>query len=104
MNLEINKPPFGGDGMTLDEANSTHQRWADQIIKYSELAETNPLRINYENGRQCGACAFYIALEGKLGMDWGVCCNKNSKHDKNAMFEHQTCLEFTYRKPKNDNL
>lgn len=42
----------------------------------------------------CG-CAFFLQLEGTLGYDWGVCCNKDSQRCGMLTFEHQGCEMFT---------
>jgi hypothetical protein len=41
----------------------------------------------------CG-CRWFLPLEGKLGMDWGVCANTRSPRAGMLTFEHQGCLEF----------
>jgi hypothetical protein len=41
----------------------------------------------------CG-CKFFMELPGKLGMDWGVCVNKESPRRGLLTFEHQGCLKF----------
>jgi hypothetical protein len=41
----------------------------------------------------CG-CKNFIKLEGKLGSDWGVCCNPKSPRKGLLTFEHQGCSFF----------
>jgi hypothetical protein len=41
-------------------------------------------------------CKYYVLLEGKLGMDWGVCSKKDSPRAGLLTFEHQAgfgCFE-----------
>jgi hypothetical protein len=42
----------------------------------------------------CG-CKYYLPLEGKLGADWGACCNPDSHRRGLLTFEHQGCKYFT---------
>jgi hypothetical protein len=49
----------------------------------------------------CG-CKFYVELEGKLGMDWGVCRNPKSHRAGLLTFEHQGCRHFKYDKSLDD--
>ena len=41
----------------------------------------------------CG-CKFFKSVEGKEGMDWGVCYNENSPRKGLLTFEHQGCPKF----------
>jgi len=41
----------------------------------------------------CG-CLHFVALQGKLGFDWGVCVNPKSPRFGLLTFEHQGCKEF----------
>lgn len=36
-------------------------------------------------------CPYYVPLEGRLGSDWGVIVNPDSKHFGRLMFEHDDC-------------
>lgn len=36
-------------------------------------------------------CPYYVPLEGRLGADWGVIVNPESKHFGRLMFEHDDC-------------
>jgi hypothetical protein len=50
----------------------------------------------------CG-CKWYLTLEGRLGMDWGVCANPASHRAGLLTFEHQGCQKFELPKPSNDD-
>jgi len=41
--------------------------------------------------KQCGFCAYYIPLRGKLAEDWGLCSCESSIFDRMAVFEHDGC-------------
>ncbi len=43
---------------------------------------------------QCGACCFFIVLDGAFMEDWGMCSNPDSQCDARAMFEHEGCEAF----------
>lgn len=45
------------------------------------------LRQKYEKGQQCGGCSFYA----EFNEDYGLCCNKASRHVTETVFEHFTC-------------
>lgn len=46
---------------------------------------------------QCSeGCRFYHPLEGRRGMDWGVCANPRSHRAGLLTFEHQGCPHFEY--------
>lgn len=49
----------------------------------------------------CG-CRFYHPLEGKAGMDWGVCGNGKSHRCGLLTFEHQGCPHFESRPEEED--
>jgi len=57
------------------------KRWEDENQNYPDCS--------------CG-CKHFIPLEGSLGMDWGVCSNKNSERNGLLTWEHQNgykCFE-----------
>lgn len=62
------------------------ERWANPEINYPDCSM---------------GCKYFISLEGKLGDDWGVCCNKNSHRYGLLTFEHQGCLKFKFDKSEN---
>jgi hypothetical protein len=48
------------------------------------------LKQRYENGQQCGACSFYAPFNE----DYGLCCNKASRHLTETVFEHFACSAY----------
>ena len=100
---EPNKPPFGGKGMTKEERHATHERWCAKGQASSSIKPGTKEYEMYENGKQCGSCAFYLSVDGDLGMDWGVCANPKSVQDSRAVFEHFTCIHHEYRHDPEDD-
>ncbi len=45
------------------------------------------IQQKYKTGLQCGGCSFYAPFNS----DWGLCCNPNSRHQLETVFEHFTC-------------
>jgi hypothetical protein len=80
--------------MTKEERRAVHDRWA---AKPPHLEPGTPEHRIYENGQQCGGCAFFIPLTSDLGLDWGACANSKSFHDGAVTFEHFTCLQHEFR-------
>ena len=43
---------------------------------------------------ECGACSYCVHALGRMGNDWGVCCNPDSPLDGVMAFEHDGCEGF----------
>ncbi len=56
-----------------------NERWADPEKGYGDCS---------------GGCRWFLPLEGRLGMDWGVCVNPRSHRCGLLGFEHQGCDQF----------
>lgn len=68
-------------------------RWSNPetaaLYKRQWPAQPELLR-QHENGDQCGGCSFFAAFNS----DWGLCCQAESRHHLETVFEHFTCENF----------
>lgn len=84
--------------MNQKRATEVHNRWFKKLRAETTLpTDAEPgstIHKNYENGRQCLSCRYYLGIEGRLGADWGVCSNPRSERDGKVTFEHSTCVDF----------
>jgi len=62
------------------------ERWQNPEVEYPDCSM---------------GCKYFIPLQGDLGQDWGVCCNKNSHRYGLLTFEHQGCQKFVFDKDIN---
>lgn len=85
------------DGADLNY-KAIHERW---ILKRNRRQESPKYEDSWY-AEQCGACRFFIALSGKLGLDYGACCNANSAFDGVVRFEHDGCSASAESKHKNE--
>ncbi|OKJ94202.1 DUF3027 domain-containing protein [Amycolatopsis sp. CB00013] len=76
--------PWSGDDEKFNRA--CHARWRERFN-----------RLGDRQGEQCGGCAFWVALHGRLGDDYGACTNARSFFDGVVRFEHDGCTAFTER-------
>ncbi len=68
-------------------------RWSNPETKaiYDSHWRNQPeLQVKFENGDQCGGCSFFAAFNA----DWGLCCNVDSHHHVETVFEHFTCRSY----------
>lgn len=68
-----------------------HERWLQKRNRIQE--SSNYLDIWY--AAQCGRCQFFVPLTGRIGLDYGACCNLESAFDGIVRFEHDGCIAFT---------
>ena len=76
---------------SVDHFGECHQRWSGKRNRKIE----NPEYRDEWWREQCLACRYFIPLTGIFMEDYGACTNKNSRFDKNVMFEHDGCEQFT---------
>lgn len=60
---------------------------SSKIMFDSRWREDERCRIMCEQGYQCGSCSFFAPFNA----DWGLCCNEESRHFLETIFEHFTC-------------
>jgi hypothetical protein len=70
-----------------------HKRWLPRRNRVMEA----PGYLDAWSFEQCGACRFWIALRGTLGLDYGACTNPASPFDAQVRFEHDGCEHFAAR-------
>lgn len=85
-----------GRPQSEEEMAQIHRRWIESLAG-EHGRTTPPTDVEGEEWElaQCGGCCYFIPLEGSIGMDWGVCSNPKSPHDREATFEHFGCLDHS---------
>ena len=68
-----------------------------QLVVINRATDFEPYGKRERGGYDCSCgCAFFHPLEGKEGMDWGVCTNPESLRAGLLTFEHYGCPHFEY--------
>jgi hypothetical protein len=76
--VEENRNTIVTDGFSNSQSLRLYQsRWPEEPSVANQ----------YEQGEQCGGCAFFAPLNE----DWGLCCHQESRHHLETVFEHFTC-------------
>lgn len=83
--------------MATDNKRQLHDLLSNKVVNLPTDFQPYGERDRDEGGADCSCgCKHFLALEGDLGMDWGVCGNVQSPRCGLLTFEHQGCEEFEY--------
>lgn len=77
----------------MNENRVITDRWSNassQALYQQSWPDEPVLRLKYENGEQCGGCAFFAPFN----YDYGLCCHDESRHFTETVFEHFTCAAY----------
>src|SRR5437016_3367866 len=75
---EINMNRIITDNFSNDESRRLYEsHWPDEPELFNQ----------YEEGGQCGGCAFFALFNA----DYGLCCHAESRHHLETVFEHFGC-------------
>ncbi|MFE3161797.1 DUF3027 domain-containing protein [Streptomyces sp. NPDC059224] len=93
MSADRSVPGEAWTGNDREHNDACHERW-------SRVQNRRTDQPGYQDGwfdEQCGGCQFWVALNGELGQDWGVCTGPGSTFDGRVRFEHDGCDAFALR-------
>ncbi|MEU5120336.1 DUF3027 domain-containing protein [Streptomyces asoensis] len=93
MSADRSVPGEAWTGNDREHNDACHERW-------SRVQNRRTDQPGYQDGwfdEQCGGCRFWVALNGELGQDWGVCTGPGSTFDGRVRFEHDGCDAFALR-------
>ena len=76
--------------MDVEHGRACHDRWMDRRNRRQE----DPQYQDRWYAEQCGACRYFVRLQGVLEADYGACSNTKSPFDGRVMFEHDGCEFF----------
>ena len=77
----------------MNTNNIVTNAWSDrksETLYTTQWPDEPALLPQYENGDQCGGCSFFA----EFNADWGLCCNRKSRHYLETVFEHFTCATY----------
>jgi len=83
------------ENLPVNENRVVTDRFSHQASErlYRDCWPAEPqCREQCEQGQQCGGCSFYA----KFNADYGLCCNRTSRHFTETVFEHFTCPAYVH--------
>lgn len=82
----MSHPKLPGDTNTI-RTDGFSNPVTEQMYRDGWPQEPRLLHLIREEGRQCGGCSFFAPFNA----DYGLCCNAESRHHLETVFEHHGC-------------